>query len=188
MQIRPGNNKLIALVSNSAWSVYNFRLDIIRSMQKDGFDVLVIAPEDEFSKRLEKVGCQFHSIRFNNRTLNPFADIRFFFQLRALYKMYRPNFIFHYVAKPNIYGSIAAFSMNIKSTAIITGLGYAFHKKNLLNRFIRLLYKIALKKSTETWFLNKEDARIFLQAGLVDVKKVKVLPGEGVNTSYFNLV
>jgi glycosyltransferase involved in cell wall biosynthesis len=188
MQSRTGNNKLIALVSNSAWSVYNFRLDIIRSLQHDGFDVLVIAPPDEYSKRLEDAGCRVHPIRFNNRTLSPIADIGFYYQLRSAYKLFKPDFIFHYVAKPNIYGSVAAASLKIKSAAIITGLGYAFDKRNLLNRFIRVLYKFALSKSTETWFLNKEDARIFLQAKLVDVEKVKVLPGEGVNTRHFTRV
>jgi len=187
MQSRTRNNKLIALVSNSAWSVYNFRLDIIQSLQHDGFEVLVIAPPDEYSKLLEKAGCRVHPIRFNNRTLNPIADIGFYFQLRSAYKLFKPDFIFHYVAKPNIYGSVAAASLNIQSAAIITGLGYAFDRRNLLNRFIRVLYKIALSKSTETWFLNKEDARVFLQAKLVNVEKVKVLPGEGVNTDHFGI-
>ncbi|HSB92952.1 MAG TPA: glycosyltransferase family 4 protein, partial [Flavitalea sp.] len=188
MQSRPRNNKLIALVSNSAWSVYNFRLDIIKSLQHDGFNVLVIAPADDYSRRLEEAGCLVHAISFNNRTLNPLSDLGFYFRLRSAYKRYKPDCIFHYVAKPNIYGSVAAASLNIPSVAIITGLGYAFDRRNLLNRLIRLLYRFSLTKSTETWFLNKEDARIFLQAKLVNVEKVKVLPGEGVNTSYFGMV
>jgi glycosyltransferase involved in cell wall biosynthesis len=182
-----GNNKLIALVSNSAWSVYNFRLDIISALQNDGFRVLVIAAEDSYAEKLVNAGCLFHAIRFNNRTLNPLQDLRLYFQLRSLYSRYKPDFIFHYVAKPNIYGSMAASAKQIPSAAVITGLGYAFDKRNLLNFGIRQLYRIALSRSLETWFLNKEDARVFLKAKIVDVERVKVLPGEGINTKRFPL-
>jgi hypothetical protein len=41
--------KLIALVSNSTWTLYNFRLDVIRWLRKNHYDVLVIAPQDEFA-------------------------------------------------------------------------------------------------------------------------------------------
>lgn len=179
-------SRLIALVSNSSWSVYNFRLEIIRLLQQDGFRILVIAPEDEFASDLRREGCIFQPIVFNNRTLNPFADLRFYRQLRVLYRQYKPAYIFHYVAKPNIYGSIAAHREGIPSAAVITGLGYAFHKENLLNRLICGLYRKALKCSTETWFLNKEDARFFLNKKLVEARKVKVLPGEGINTDFFS--
>ncbi len=43
--------KKIALVANSAWSVYNFRLDLVRHLLPR-FDVLVIAPTDEFADEL----------------------------------------------------------------------------------------------------------------------------------------
>ena len=188
MQNLSANNKLIALVSNSAWSVYNFRLDIISELLHDGFKVLVIAAEDDYAQKLVEAGCLFHPIEFNNRTINPVEDIRLYFQLRALYKKYQPGFIFHYVAKPNIYGSLAASSQHIPSAAIITGLGYAFDKRNFLNFIIRLLYRVALRRSHETCFLNKEDARMFLKEKIVDVQKVKVLPGEGINTTHFRPV
>ena len=48
--------KKIALVANSAWSVYNFRMDLIRHLLLS-FDVLIIAPKDEFAGELEKAGC-----------------------------------------------------------------------------------------------------------------------------------
>jgi glycosyltransferase involved in cell wall biosynthesis len=35
------------------------------------------------------------------------------------------------------------------------------------------------------WFLNNEDARIFIDEKIVNIEKVKVLPGEGINTDYF---
>lgn len=185
MQAYPGHNTLVALVSNSTWSVYNFRADIIRLLLEDGFQVLVIAPEDDYADKLRNMGCQLHSIDFNNRTLNPFSDILLYHTLRKLYEQYKPAYIFHYVAKPNIYGTLAAHKAGIPSVAIITGLGYAFSKKNLLYRMMSKLYRFSLSKASEVWFLNKEDANSFIMEDIVDIKKVKVMPGEGVNTEHF---
>jgi glycosyltransferase involved in cell wall biosynthesis len=183
---RNGNKKLIAFVSNSAWSVYNFRLDVIRHLHKSGYAILVIAPNDEFSNLLVNEGCTYISIDFNNRSENPLDDLNLYRQLKTIYKEHSPDFIFHYVIKPNIYGSLAAAKTSVKSIAVITGLGYSFAKKNWLYKLTKALYKRALKKTEEVWFLNNEDAKIFINEKIVSVKKMKVLPGEGVNTEYFS--
>ena len=180
------HKRKVAFVSNSAWSVYNFRLEVISSLVQQGYEVIVMAPDDDYSGRLQEAGCRFVAIRFDNKSKNPFQDIGFYWQLKRLYRQYRPDFIFHYVAKPNIYGSLAAAANGIPSVAVITGLGYAFAKKNWLYRLMRGLYTRALRKAKEVWFLNNEDARIFIDEKIVNIEKVKVLPGEGVNTDYFS--
>lgn len=178
-------NKLIAFVSNNAWSVYNFRLDVIRHLLQQGYQVMVIAPDDQFSPFLTQAGCTFIPIDFNNKSANPFHDLAFYRQLKQLYARHRPDFIFHYVAKPNIYGSMAAAAIGIPSVAVITGLGYPFAKRNWLYWTLKQLYRKALRSASEVWFLNNEDAQVFIKENIVDIRKVKVLPGEGVNTQYF---
>ena len=178
------NKKLIALVSNSAWSVYNFRLDIVRYL-RERYNILVIAPDDEYSSLLEQEGCRYIPISFNNRSENPVKDYNLYRQLKTIYAAERPDFIFHYVIKPNIYGSLAAASCSIKSVAVVTGLGYSFARHNWLYRIVLLLYKRALRNTEEVWFLNNDDAAIFINEKIVNIKKMKVLPGEGINTDYF---
>lgn len=178
-------NKTIAFVSNSAWSVFNFRLDVIRWLIKNHVKVLVFAPDDDYANKLTAQGCDFIPINFNNRDENPLKDYLFYRQLRRLYRQYKPDFIFHYVAKPNIYGSLAATAEKIPSVAVITGLGYPFAKRNLLFRIMRMLYRKALRHTREVWFLNNEDAKVFITEKIVSIDKMKVLPGEGVNTKHF---
>jgi hypothetical protein len=179
-------HKLIAFVSNSAWSVYNFRLDVIRYLMQQGFEVMVMAPDDDYSSYLQESGCRFIPLNFNNKTENPVSDLFFYRQLKTLYRQHRPDFIFHYVAKPNIYGSLAAAAIGIPSVAVITGLGYPFAKRNWLYHIVKHLYKRALRKTREVWFLNNEDAKIFINEHIVNIEKVKVLPGEGIDTDYFS--
>jgi glycosyltransferase involved in cell wall biosynthesis len=176
--------KKIALVANSAWSVYNFRMDLIRHLLTR-FDVLVIAPKDEFADELTKAGCAYLDIRFNNRSENPLLDVALYRSLKKIYQREKPDLIFHYVIKPNIYGSLAAANFGIQTVAVITGLGYTFDRHNWLNRIVSFLYRHALKKASEVWFLNQEDANLFVQRKLTNVEKIKILPGEGINTNHF---
>jgi glycosyltransferase involved in cell wall biosynthesis len=176
--------KKIAIVANSAWSVYNFRMDLIRHILLR-FDVLIIAPKDEFADELIKAGCAYLDIRFNNRSENPLLDYSLYKSLKRIYRAEKPDFIFHYVIKPNIYGSLAAANYGIQSVAVITGLGYTFDRRNWLNKIVSFLYRKALKKASEVWFLNQEDANVFIQRKLVAVQKIKILPGEGINTTHF---
>jgi len=178
----------IAFVSNSAWSVCNFRLDVVTHLAGAGFEVLVITPDDAFSAQLKEAGCRFIPVPFDNRDANPFHDYTLYRRLKALYRQERPDFIFHFVAKPNIYGSMAAAALGIPSVAVITGLGYPFARRNWLYWVLKTLYKRALRKTKEVWFLNNDDAKIFISEKIVNIEKVKVLPGEGVNTSFFRPV
>lgn len=186
MSISLEKNRLVAFVSNSAWSMYNFRFDVIRHLMHRGYQILVLAPEDEYSSYLTNLGCRFVPIEFNNKTENPVFDYFLYRRLKKLYASHRPDFIFHYVAKPNIYGSMAAAALNIPSVAVITGLGYPFAKRNWLYWVVKHLYKQALKKSTQVWFLNNEDAKVFVNEKITGIERTKVLPGEGINTAFFS--
>ena len=178
--------RTIAFVSNNSWSLYNYRLEVIRSLLLDGHRVMVMAPRDEYSALLMDEGCAFYPLDFNNRYENPFLDLKFYFHLKKVYRHIRPDLIFHFVAKPNIYGSLAAGALGIPSVAVITGLGYAFARKNWLYLVMLNLYKYALRKASEVWFLNNEDAKVFISRNIIGIEKVKVLPGEGVDTGYFS--
>ncbi len=180
----PQRKKKIAFVSNSAWSVYNFRIDVIRHLIKR-YTILVIAPADEFSELLSAEGCILVPVYFNNRSENPFREYQLYTRLKGLYQQYRPDFLFHYVIKPNIYGTLAAAANSIPSVAVVTGLGYSFARFNWLYRTVMYLYKKALQKAVEVWFLNQEDAQLFIRKKIVDPGKIKILPGEGVNTRFF---
>jgi glycosyltransferase involved in cell wall biosynthesis len=181
----PGAKK-IAFVSNNTWSMYNFRREVLQYFLLQGHSVIVIAPEDRFAAQLRSLGCTVMPISFDNRSGNPLKDWALYRSLKKIYQQTRPDVIFHYVIKPNIYGSLAAATLGIPAVAVITGLGHSFSKRNALNLVVRRMYRIALKKVHAVWFLNQDDARTFVNAGLANSDRVLVLPGEGVNTDFFS--
>ena len=176
----------IAFVSPNAWTMYNFRKEVLQSILQGGYEVIIIAEEDKYASLLISMGCTFVPIMINNRSLSPADDIRLFFNLKNIYKKYRPDFLFHYVIKPGIYGTLAARLLKIPSVAIITGLGHAFNKNSFLSALVKGMYRFTLRHAHQVWCLNKDDAAFFVSNSIVPLKKITILPGEGVNTSYFN--
>jgi glycosyltransferase involved in cell wall biosynthesis len=145
----------------------------------------VITPHDDYSARLTAIGCHIIDVSFDNRSANPFNDWNLYQNLKSIYKRIGAEVIFHYVIKPNIYGSIAAAALRIRSVAVITGLGYTFSRKNWMNFIVRQMYRFALKKCQAVCFLNAEDAAGFVEDRIVSAAKIRVLPGEGIDTEYF---
>jgi glycosyltransferase involved in cell wall biosynthesis len=177
----------IAFVANTSWSIYKFRLYVIGKLVEKGFDIYVLAPRDPYTERFENLpGLTFIPLRhFNAGSISPIEDLRLYKELLTHYRTLRPNLIFHYTIKANIFGSLAAAAAGIPAISVITGLGFAFSGKGWLQFIARTLYRSALRKTKEVWFLNKDDCRVFTTLGLVPVEKTFLLPGEGVDTTVF---
>ncbi|WP_083460684.1 glycosyltransferase family 4 protein, partial [Gulbenkiania mobilis] len=158
---------------------------LIKYLVKDGVRITIVAPKDGFSEKLAELGCEFIDFSLSPKGLNPFREIRNFFFLRKLYATLRPDFVFHYTIKPNIYGSIAAFFARVPAIAVTTGLGYTFVNQNLVAYVARFLYRVAFVFPKEVWFLNPDDRDAFLNFGLVAPEKTVLLKGEGVNLKHF---
>ncbi|MFT6783949.1 MAG: hypothetical protein ACJA1A_003891, partial [Saprospiraceae bacterium] len=158
----------IALVANSTWNIYNFRLNVIDKLLAEGHDVLVIAPIDEYVEYKEKYPQIQH---VNLRTLdrdstNPIKDLILIAELLRKYKKLKPDLIMHYTNKPNIFGGIAAKIAGIPSIAIVTGLGYAFIHGGWIRDVTTKLYKFVASFHKKFIFENIEDRELFDRLGI----------------------
>lgn len=189
------NKVIVAFVSNSCWSLYNFRIDVIRQFMQDGMDVLLVAPRDEHTAKLlsstSKVGTSmvgkliYREIDCRNSAVDPIKDWKLYTSLLRIYKEEKPDMIFHYVTKPVIFGSLAAGRLHIPSVALITGLGYVYAKGGILSKVVSYLFRWSLTNAKKVWFLNQENALFFERKSIVPKQKIQVLPGEGIHTERF---
>lgn len=101
-------NKTVAIVINTSWNIFNFRLGLLKALQEEGYKIVAIAPRDEYSEKLEALGFEYHNIDINNKGTNPLEDAKLVYDFYKLYKYISPDVILQYTIKPNIYGSIAA--------------------------------------------------------------------------------
>lgn len=74
----------IAFVSNNAWSIYNFRIDIIKMLIADGHEILIITPNHAIVEKVLALGCSHIAIDFDNKVINPFTDLKFLMNLKRL--------------------------------------------------------------------------------------------------------
>jgi len=175
----------IAFVGNTSFSLYKFRLGVMRSFISNGYEVLAIAPEDEYSSLFKVEDIKYISIQIDGKGKSVFRDICLTKKLFNIYKQNEIDFIFHYTIKPNIYGSIACRILKIPSIAITTGLGFSFNKQNIFNLFIKTLYRLSLGKVLEVWFLNSNDKNTFIKNKIIKADKAFILQSEGIDSNYY---
>jgi len=177
--------KKLAFVGNTSFSVYNFRLGVMKNFVQAGYEVYAIAPQDQYSELFESESIKYIPLEMNGKGTNFIEDYKLYKNIKRIYSEHRFDFVFHYTIKPIIYGSLACEKLNIPAIAITTGLGYAFIGNGFLKKIVIALYKRTLKKTKEVWFLNEDDKRVFLKNNIVSNSKTFVLPGEGVDVSFF---
>jgi glycosyltransferase involved in cell wall biosynthesis len=177
-------NRTIIITINTSWNIFNFRVELLKALQKEGYKIVCVAPYDEYSKKLEELGFEYHEIKMNNKGTNPIEDMKLIRDYYALYKKINPDVILQYTIKPNIYGSIAARLLGKNVISNISGLGTVFLNDNLSSKIARWLYKVSLVKN-KVFFQNSEDKNLFVKNGLVKETQTDLLPGSGINTSIY---
>ena len=175
----------IIFSSNIAWSIFNFRLKLLKSLQDDGHEIFTIAFKDEYSEKLIDEGFHFTAINLNNNGTNPLKDLKSIYSYYRIYKKIRPDVICHNAIKPNIYGTIAAGILGIPVVNNISGLGTLFIKKKFSTQIAKLLYRFSQRKASKIFFQNKDDLNLFLENKLIENSKAQVIPGSGVDTLRF---
>lgn len=175
----------IFFTANVLWDIYIFRYGVIKALIEDGHEVVAIAPKDSRIDFPRELGIRHIPIELSLRGVNPIKDFQLFLQLKDIYTKEKPDIIFHYTIKPNIYGTLAAKCAKVQSIAVLTGLGYSFVEGGFISKVAKTLYRISLKYSKEVWVLNEDDKKCLVNEKIVSEKKIFILPGEGVDTKKF---
>jgi glycosyltransferase involved in cell wall biosynthesis len=179
----------ILLVSRCAWTLYNFRAGLMRVLKARGATVLGGGAEgDGFEQKIVALGVPFMPLPVDKKGINPRADVQLLWSLYRWYRREKPDIVHHFTIKPVIYGSIAARLAGVpRIVSTITGLGFVFMEEDVvwLRRLVESQYRFALALTHFTFFLNQEDRCFFLDRRLVRPWKTGLLPGEGVDCSFF---
>jgi glycosyltransferase involved in cell wall biosynthesis len=190
--VRPNRNSAphpkILICLNAAWNLVNFRAGLIRALVARGYEVVAVAPSDEYAPRLEALGCRYVPLPMDSKGTHPGRDMLLLWRFYRLLRRERPDVYLGYTVKPNVYGSLAAHALNIPVINNIAGLGAVFIKDRWLTRLVRLLYRLAFAKSRRVFFQNDDDRRTFVEAGLIRSVQADRVPGSGIDLQGFSLV
>ncbi|QQV67706.1 Glycosyl transferases group 1 family protein [Acinetobacter junii] len=182
----------ILIIGTVASSFYGFRADLIRAMREKQYTVYAFTSEysDADLKKIESLGAIPVTYELNRGGLNPLADIVATYKLAKKIREIKPDLVFSYFSKPVIFGTIAAKLAKVpKVIGMLEGLGYTFteqpdglgKKTELIKKVQVLLYKFALPHLDKLIFLNPDDPKDLIDQYTINVRKVEVLGGIGLN-------
>ena len=181
--------KTILMINVHQDDVLCFRKEVILGLEKQGYKVVLLYPLGDRTAEITNENIVAEDICMDRHGCNPFKDFALMMRYRKAIKKYRPALVLLYTIKPNIYGGIVSSWMKVPFVNNITGIGSAMHEKEtFLEKFITLLYRIALKKTNHVFFQNKENHALFLEKKICTEKNSSVIPGSGVDLNRFQYV
>lgn len=177
-------SKVLFLVNHEV-VIYNFRQELVERLLQEGHEVVISSPPGERIDELVKKGCRHVSITFDRHGTNPLRELQLLQNYKKLLRQERPDMVFTYTIKPNIYGGMACAGLKIPYVANITGLGTAVENEGLMQKLTVALYRMAFRRVQRVFFQNEENRQFFLGKKLA-VGKDALLPGSGVNLKRFS--
>ncbi|MEG0344387.1 MAG: glycosyltransferase family 4 protein [Acinetobacter sp.] len=182
----------IILIGTIASSFYGFRADLIQTLVQRGHQVYAFTSEysDLDLEKIKSLGAIPMTYGLNRGGLNPLSDLIATYKLSKKIKEIAPDLVFSYFTKPVIFGTLAAKWAKVpKKIGMLEGLGYTFTdqpeglntKTEFIKRIQVFLYKIALPQLEQLIFLNPDDPKDLLEKYAIQIKKVEILGGIGLN-------
>lgn len=186
----------IAIISNSAFSVVNFRKQLIEDIRARGWETYVLAPDfnEDFRSILAEIGAVTVDIRMSRTGLNPVGDSLTLVNLVKELRNISPDITFSYGIKPVVYGVVASRWAGVPDRyAMVAGLGTLYvengHTRNVKNKLLRktadLMYRFSLKSARKVFFHNPDDIRLFETTNIIGPEKSVLINGSGVDTEYY---
>lgn len=178
--------KKILILSNHFITLYNFRKELIKRLRDEGHEVFISIPKSDNNEFFKEMGCKIIDTPVDRRGINPVRDFWLMMKYVRIMKEVKPDIVFSYTIKPNIYGSLASNITKNKQVNNITGTGGTFLKRNFVSGIAKFLYKISVKKSYKVFFQNSGDKDLFIKNNMIR-DNYAMLPGSGVNLEQFEL-
>lgn len=183
-------SKHILMICVSSQGVINFRRGLIKKLLQEGNKVSIVAFDDDFQNDVESLGCDFYCVNDNNRSTSPLKILTLKNKYFKLIKKIKPDIVFTFMLKPNIFGVLAAKKAKVNAIySMVEGVGDVFInngiKWNLIRQFVKFFYRMSFKNVRNVFFLNEDDAKDFISHKLVIPQQIVKINGIGVDLCRF---
>ena len=175
----------IAVVSNTCWYLFNFRLNLMLALQAAGHTVIAVAPNDTYAQRIRDAGIVFEAVPISGGGTQPLRELQSVQRLGAVFRRQRVGLVLSYTPKGNLYSALACIALRIVFVPNVSGLGRAFIRKSLVTQVAKALYRLTFGRAHRVFFQNLDDMAVFVTSGLVQKAKAERLPGSGVDLARF---
>ncbi|WP_219931033.1 glycosyltransferase family 4 protein [Fibrobacter succinogenes] len=167
-------------MANNSVGLYKFRKELLDALLANKHEVFISVPNGDFIEDMQQMGCHFIETVISRHGTNPFTDIALTKKYCSIIKSVKPDIVFTYTIKPNVYGGIACQLYKLPYVANVTGLGTAVENGGILQKITLALYRVGLRKAKRVFFQNLENQDFMLKHKVVK-SAYSLLPGSGVN-------
>ena len=172
--------KTVLFLVNHDITIYNFRLELVKRLLSDGHRVVISTPFGSHIDTFRDMGCECVHTSVDRHGMNPIKDLKLLLSYRKLIRQIKPDMVFTYTIKPNVYGGLACQWTKTPYVANVTGLGTAVENGGIKQKLVLLLYKLGVKRAQKVFFQNEYNKEFMLQHGVAG-QCADLLPGSGVN-------
>lgn len=170
----------VLFLANSPSGLLRFRRELLESLISRCCNVFFAVPKGDFVEDMEQMGCHFIETAISRHGTNPLTDLALVKKYCSIIKTVKPDIVFTYTIKPNVYGGIACQLCKVPYVANVTGLGTAVENGGLLQKITLALYRTGLRKAKRVFFQNQSNLDFMLRNNVVK-GAYTLLPGSGVN-------
>lgn len=165
------------------------RIELMQHL-KSNFETVAVGTNKALSEKFKSEGFEYQVYNLG-RGVNPIQDLIAFGQLIYIFRKIKPLIVHTFDTKPGVWARLAARLAGVPVViGTLPGLGSLYGADSLFRRIIRSIYQLlqflASKYSDLTIFQNEDDVRQFIEAGIVDENKTKVVLGSGISTKIFD--
>ncbi len=113
--------KRVLIFVNHELSIYNFRKELVEKLLSLKHEVFISVPKGDKVNKLVSMGVNLIDTEVDRRGTNFIKDYMLYKRYKRIIKEVKPNVIFTYTIKPNIYGGFVAAKYNIPYIANMYG-------------------------------------------------------------------
>lgn len=175
----------IAVVSNTAWYLFNFRVNLMLMLQQAGHTVVAVAPYDDYVPRIREAGILVECVAISGSGTNPLNELGSVITLRQVLRKQCIDLVLSYTPKGNLYSALSCLTAGVKFIPNVSGLGRVFIHKSIATWVAKLLYRLTFRRANHVFFQNNDDRDLFIESGLVKQSHCERLPGSGVDLQRF---
>ena len=174
----------VLILANNSVGLYKFRKELLEALLANKHEVFISLPNGDFIDEMQQMGCRFIETEISRHGTNPLTDLALTKKYCAIIKSVKPDIVFTYTIKPNVYGGIACQLCKVPYVANVTGLGSAVENGGILQKITLALYRTGLRKAKRVFFQNQANQDFMLRHKVVR-GAYSLLPGSGVNLERF---
>lgn len=166
------------------WSLFHFRGPLIASFINEGYDVVVITPNDKIDGN--KIYKQVRHLKLPLvRTSKGYLNLLYtLIKISQYIRIEKPNIVYAYTLKPILICGIIRYFYKFKFVSIFAGLGELLLVKNFKKKIYKILVYFSLQKCSTIFLSNMHDQEYF-RASKKIMRKIKYFPdGEGIDLNH----